>query len=80
VDELNRMDREGGRHSCEVTEGDHIRLACLRCGRIEEYCTSLFEGLKLDISNQTGFEIRLTRVDLGGVCRACAVRGSKGSG
>ena len=73
VDELDLMHLEGEKHYYEVkTRQDHVHLACLSCGRIEEYSSSLFEQLKSDIARQTGFAIRVTRLEVGGVCRTCA--------
>lgn len=72
VDELDLMHLEGEKHYYEVrTRQDHLHLACLRCGRIEEYSSDLFEGLKAEIARQTGFTIRVTRLEVGGICRAC---------
>ena len=73
VDELDLMHLEGEKHYYEVkTTRDHIHLACFRCGRIEEFSNSLFEQLKSEISRQAGFKIRVTRLEVGGVCRTCA--------
>ncbi len=73
VDELDLMHLEGEKHFYEVkTSQEHVHLACFRCGRIEEYSDSLFERLKAEISKQAGFEIRVTRLEVGGICRACA--------
>jgi Fur family transcriptional regulator, ferric uptake regulator len=72
IDELDLMHLEGEKHYYEVkTRCDHMHLACFRCGRIEEYSSPLFERLKERISKQTGFAIRVTRLELGGHCRAC---------
>jgi Fur family ferric uptake transcriptional regulator len=72
VDELDLMHLEGEKHYSEVkSRQDHIHLACFRCGRIEEFSSSLFERLKAEISKQAGFEIRVTRLEVGGTCRAC---------
>ena len=58
VDELDLMHLEGEKHYYEVrTKQDHVHLACLRCGRIEEFSSSLFERLKTEISEQSGFKI-----------------------
>ena len=77
VDELDLMHLEGEKHYYEVrTRRDHLHLACLRCGRIEEYASSLFEELKTEIAGQTGFAIRVTRLEVGGICRACSQDGA----
>jgi Fur family transcriptional regulator, ferric uptake regulator len=72
IDELDLMHLEGEKHYYEVkTEGDHIHLACFRCGRIQEFTSPLFDRLKDEIQRETGFEIRVARLELGGTCRAC---------
>lgn len=75
IDELDLMHLEGEKHYYEVrTKQDHIHLACFRCGRIEEFVTPLFERLKAEISKDAGFEIRVTRLEVGGSCRACSAK------
>ena len=72
VDELDLMHLEGEKHYYEVkTKRDHLHLACFRCGRIEEYTSPVFERLKAEIGKQTGFTIRVVRLEVGGNCRAC---------
>lgn len=73
IDELDLMHLEGEKHFYEVkTKSEHIHLACFSCGRIEEFSSPLFERLKAEISEQAGFAIRVTRLEVGGACRACA--------
>jgi Fur family transcriptional regulator, ferric uptake regulator len=73
IDELDLMHLEGEKHFYEVkTKRDHMHLACFRCGRIEEFLSPLFESLKAQISAETGFEIGVARLEVGGSCRACA--------
>lgn len=77
IDELDLMHLEGEKHFYEVkTRREHIHLACFRCGRIDEFASPLFERLKSEISKQTGFTIRVTRLEVGGSCRACAAAAS----
>lgn len=72
IDELDLMHLQGEKHYYEVkTRRDHVHLACFRCGRIEEFSSALFERLKSEISDQAGFEVRVTRLEVGGRCRAC---------
>jgi Fur family ferric uptake transcriptional regulator len=79
IDELDLMHLYGEKHYYEAkTERNHAHLACLRCGRIEEYSSPLFERLKAEISKQAGFTIRVTRLEVGGHCRACAGNGDSG--
>jgi Fur family ferric uptake transcriptional regulator len=72
VDELDLMHLEGGRHYYEAkTTRDHIHLACLKCGRIQEFESSLFEKLKGQIEREQQFRINTVRVEAGGVCDRC---------
>jgi Fur family ferric uptake transcriptional regulator len=72
VDELDLMHMEGEKHFYEVkTAREHVHLACFRCGRIEEFSSCLFDQLKAEIANQAGFRIQVTRLEVGGSCRAC---------
>ncbi|HEX4228019.1 MAG TPA: Fur family transcriptional regulator [Bryobacteraceae bacterium] len=73
IDELDLMHLQGEKHYYEVkTKRDHVHLACFCCGRIEEFSSPLFERLKAEIAREAGFEIRVTRLEVGGACRACA--------
>ena len=73
VDELDLMHLEGEKHYYEVrTRHDHIHLACFRYGRIEEFSSPLFERLQAQISKEASFQIRVTRLEVGGSCRACS--------
>lgn len=72
VDELDLMHMNGEKHYYEVRpKKDHVHLACLECGRIEEFSSPLFEQLKSEIAAGTGFEIRVIRLEVGGRCSTC---------
>ncbi|HEX3744228.1 MAG TPA: Fur family transcriptional regulator [Bryobacteraceae bacterium] len=72
IDELDLMHLEGEKHYYEAsTTRDHLHLACFSCGRIEEFTSPVFEHLKAEITAQSGFEIRVIRLEAGGCCRAC---------
>jgi Fur family ferric uptake transcriptional regulator len=76
IDELDLMHLEGEKHYYEAsTKHDHIHMACFRCGRIEEFSSPVFERLKTEITAETGFQIRVIRVEAGGYCRDCAGSG-----
>ncbi len=80
VDELDLMHLEGEKHYYEVkTKQEHLHLACLHCGCIVEYSSELFEGLKMEIAKQTGFSIRVTRLEVGGLCALCAADSGAGA-
>src|SRR5579871_5708056 len=58
VDELDLMHLEGERHYYERKLGrDHIHMACLRCGRITEFESELFESLKQQLRQDCQFQI-----------------------
>ncbi len=72
IDELDLMHLQGEKHFYEVkTRRDHIHLACFQCGRIEEFSCDLFEELKRQIAESAGFDIRVTRLEVGGRCGVC---------
>lgn len=72
VDELDLMHMNGEKHYYEVKpKRDHVHLACLQCGQVEEFSSPLFEQLKREITEQTGFEILVTRLEVGGRCSVC---------
>ena len=72
VDELDLMHIEGEKHYYEAkTNRDHGHMACFRCGAIMEYASSSFERLKQEIAKQSGFQIRVVRLEVGGFCKQC---------
>ena len=72
VDELDLMHLEGGKHYYEAKpRRDHIHLACTKCGRIQEFESSLFEKLKGQIERDRRFRIDVVRVEAGGLCDRC---------
>ena len=75
IDELDLMHIEGEKHFYEAkTDCDHCHLACFRCGAIMEYASPAFENLKRDIAAHSGFHIRVTRLEVGGLCARCEKR------
>jgi Fur family ferric uptake transcriptional regulator len=75
IDELDLMHLNGEKHYYEVKpRRDHVHLACYQCGRIEEFNSALFEQLKNQVAKQLGFEVRVTRLEIGGRCNACQRR------
>jgi Fe2+ or Zn2+ uptake regulation protein len=72
IDELDLMHIEGEKHFYEAkTNRDHCHIACFRCGCIMEYASPSFEGLKNDIVKESGFQIRVVRLEVGGLCPEC---------
>jgi Fur family transcriptional regulator, ferric uptake regulator len=72
IDELDLMHIEGEKHYYEAkTNRDHCHMACFRCGAIMEYTSPAFEELKKEMAHQSGFEIRVVRLEAGGFCKEC---------
>jgi Fur family transcriptional regulator, ferric uptake regulator len=72
IDELDLMHIEGEKHFYEAkTNRDHCHMACFRCGAIMEYASSSFEKLKKEMVKQSGFQIRVVRLEVGGICKRC---------
>ena len=76
IDELDLMHIQGEKHYYEAkTNRDHCHMACFRCGAIMEYTSPSFENLKKDIIKQSGFQIRVVRLEVGGLCKRCQKAG-----
>jgi Fur family transcriptional regulator, ferric uptake regulator len=72
IDELDLMHIQGEKHYYEAkTSRDHCHMACFRCGATMEYASPSFEKLKKDIVKQSGFQIRVVRLEVGGLCKRC---------
>jgi Fur family ferric uptake transcriptional regulator len=77
IDELDLMHLEGEKHFYERRPArDHMHMACLRCGKIMEFESNLFERLKGQIQRECHFHIVVTRLEMGGYCAKC--RSEKG--
>jgi Fur family transcriptional regulator, ferric uptake regulator len=75
IDELDLMHLNGEKHYYEVkTQQDHLHLACFECGAILEYTSLAFERLKQEIAAANQFEIQVVRLEVGGLCGACAAK------
>jgi Fur family ferric uptake transcriptional regulator len=72
IDELDLLHLRGDRHYYE-SHGprDHIHVACLRCGKVREFESRLYEQLKRQIARDCGITIQMTRTEVGGYCEAC---------
>jgi Fur family ferric uptake transcriptional regulator len=77
IDELDLMHLEGEKHYYEAkTSRDHCHMACFRCGAIMEYASASFEKLKQEMAKQSGFQIRVVRLEVGGLCKRCRIAAS----
>ena len=72
IDELDLLHLRGDRHYYE-SHGprDHIHVACLRCGKVREFESGLYEKLKKQIERECGIRIQVSRTEVGGYCEAC---------
>lgn len=78
IDELDLMHVNGEKHYFEAkTTVDHVHLACLECGRIAEFTSPLVEALRSEITQRSGFGIRVIRLEVGGQCKKCGARNGK---
>jgi Fe2+ or Zn2+ uptake regulation protein len=76
IDELDLMHIHGEGHYYERKLGrDHIHMACLRCGKITEFVSDMFERLKQQVEKDCRFRVLVSRLEMGGYCSTC--RGSQ---
>jgi Fur family transcriptional regulator, ferric uptake regulator len=75
IDELDLLHLRGDRHYYE-THGprDHIHVACLRCGKVREFESKLYEQLKEQIARDCGIQVSVSRTEVGGICNECAAK------
>jgi Fur family ferric uptake transcriptional regulator len=72
IDELDLLHLRGDRHFYEShAPRDHIHIACLRCGKVREFESRLFDQLKRQIERDCGIKITITRTEVGGFCADC---------
>jgi Fur family ferric uptake transcriptional regulator len=75
IDELDLLHLRGDRHFYESHgERDHIHVACLRCGKVREFESELYESLKKQIAKDCEIEITVSRTEVGGYCTECRKR------
>lgn len=72
IDELDLLHLRGHRHYYE-SHGprDHIHVACIRCGKVREFESELYEDLKRQIAHDCGIQITVARTEVGGLCDDC---------
>ncbi|MFI5057646.1 MAG: Fur family transcriptional regulator [Candidatus Acidiferrales bacterium] len=72
IDELDLLHLRGDRHYYE-SHGprDHIHVACLRCGKVREFESRLYEQLKEQIARDFGMKVTVSRTEVGGYCADC---------
>ena len=77
IDELDLLHLRGDRHYYE-THGprDHIHVACLKCGKVREFESRLYEQLKSQIEKDFGMKVTISRTEVGGYCADCLANGA----
>src|SRR6202165_3663537 len=72
IDELDLLHLRGDRHYYE-SHGprDNIHVACLRCGKVREFESRLYEQLKEQIARDFDMKVTISRTEVGGYCAAC---------
>lgn len=72
IDELDLLHLRGHRHFYEShSPRDHIHVACIRCGKVREFESELYEDLKRQIARDCAIEITVARTEVGGLCADC---------
>jgi Fur family ferric uptake transcriptional regulator len=72
IDELDLMHMEGEGHYYERKLGrDHLHMACLRCGKVTEFVSEVFDSLKEQLERDCRFSILVARLEVGGYCARC---------
>ena len=72
IDELDLMHLNGEGHYYERKVGTgHIHIACLRCGKITEFVSEIFDSLKQQLERECRFSIVVARLEVGGYCSSC---------
>jgi Fur family transcriptional regulator, ferric uptake regulator len=72
VDELDLMHMQGEKHYYERrTPREHMHMTCLRCGKVAEFESRLFDRLKKQVENECRFHIMVARMEIGGYCSNC---------
>lgn len=75
VDELDLLHLGGVGHYYEQRPiQEHFHLACLRCGRVVEFASPLFDKIKGQIEREVNFRVGFARLEIGGYCQSCRPR------
>ncbi|MGB7469879.1 MAG: transcriptional repressor [Candidatus Acidiferrum sp.] len=69
---IDLLHLRGDRHYYE-SHGprDHIHVACLRCGKVREFESRLYEQLKQQIARDFKMKVTVSRTEVGGYCEDC---------
>ncbi len=75
------MHQAGEQHFYETRQKqEHAHIICLSCGKVEEYFGDPLKKLRREIESTFGFQILLTRTEVGGYCSHCQARRAQGDG
>ncbi|HVN09415.1 MAG TPA: transcriptional repressor [Patescibacteria group bacterium] len=78
IDELDLLHLRGDRHYYEThAPREHIHIACLRCGKVREFESELYDEMKRQIEQQLDMKITMSRTEVGGYCRSCLPAGTR---
>jgi Fur family transcriptional regulator, ferric uptake regulator len=75
IDELDLLHLRGDRHYYE-SHGprDHLHVACLKCGKVREFESRLYEQLKQQSAHDFKMKITMSRTEVGGYCEDCLAK------
>jgi Fur family ferric uptake transcriptional regulator len=72
VDELDLLHVKGEGHFYERRpQRDHMHMTCLRCGKVQEFESDLFDRVKGQVERDCQFHILIARFEIGGYCASC---------
>jgi Fur family ferric uptake transcriptional regulator len=72
VDELDLLHVKGDGHFYERRpQRDHLHMTCLRCGKVQEFESDLFDRVKGQVERDCHFHILIARFEIGGYCANC---------
>ena len=70
--ELDLLHVKGDGHFYERRpQRDHMHMTCLRCGRVQEFESDLFDRVKGQVERDCQFHILIARFEIGGYCVKC---------
>ena len=66
------MHFEGEQHYYETRlKQEHAHIVCLRCGSVQEFFGQPLQQIRDQIKTDFGFQILVTRTEVGGYCADC---------
>ena len=78
VDELDLLHVKGEGHFYERRpQRDHMHMTCLRCGKVREFESRLYEQLKEQIARDFEMKVTVSRTEVGGICNDCLAKERK---